>query len=477
MNVHAGQFAWLFAVCALTGCGGSDSGDSSGGTGPGGNGAGANGGAAGAAGAAGAGSGGAAGTANGGTAGLEAEGTRFWQDQEGDALCPTEGRPEGDQRPPPGGGGNEIIHLVMTEMNFGDGGPTPTGDATSWKGVGFNLDQSCNAASWPPGALSGDQVAACPLLKDRACKNDFQNVFDGDLCRDNALGTLFAIASLSPIVGEPFRLNGADWNCALRQGSMSVVFGISEYNGNLNDDQVRVDLYSSVGLTEPVAWHCRTGPGNSNPLDTGWQQQPEVPRTKTFQLAERDIAPGFPQENDLPPFSKWADTSAYVRAGWLIAQLPPNMELWFNGFSAETTGMRLLVNNGILAARLEQASDGRWQFSTATLGGSVKPGDMVTSFRETGFCENLCDSYSTTVGYLNQTVDMRSSTNDPDPTASCDALSFGIEFSAKQYDKFKVVSVPAPPDVSGGKCGTPRNPDVPKPGCTCPPVGQTGECQ
>ena len=169
-----------------------------------------------------------------------------------------------------------------------------------------------------------------------------------------------------------------------------------------------------------------------------------------------------------------SETNAYVRAGWLIAQLPDTTELWFNGFNAETPGMRLLLNRPIIAARLQRDTDGRWEFSSATLGATSKAADTINSFREIGFCENLCDSYSTTAGYINQTVDMLSTTYEPMPDVSCDALSFGMEFAAKQYDKFKVVAVPAPPDVSEGKCGTPRNPDVPKPGCVCAQPPESG---
>ncbi len=484
MRIYSGRFtrclSWWACVglsAALTGCNGSTAGgESTAGTGPGGDGGAAgttNGGAAGTTngGAAGTTNGGAAGTttggsSSGGSAGQEPEGTRFWEDTEGD-MCPTVSRPSAAQRPPAGGGGDQVVYLVMNQVDLGDGGPAMTGDQNAWKGIGFNLDRSCNTATWPDGALSGGQVSTCPQLKDKACKNELQDNFDGEYCRDNALGNLFALARLSPAVGDPFRLNGGDWNCALRQGSMGIVFKISDYNGNLNDDQVRLDVYSSTGVTQPANWNCRTGPSDSDPLDPSWPHQAEIPRAKTFQVADRDLA--SPPSGGEIPASKWADPSAYVRAGWLVASLPESTELWFSGLSAETPGLRFVLNHPVIAARLEQDSDGRWLFSSATLGATSKPSDMITSFREIGFCENLCDSYTTTLGYLSQGVDMLSSSFEPMPDQPCDALSFGMAFSAKQYDNFQVVSVPPPPDVSGGKCGAPRNPDVPEPGCTCQP--------
>ncbi|MGE3674757.1 MAG: hypothetical protein AB7K71_34115, partial [Polyangiaceae bacterium] len=350
-------------------------------------------------------------------------------------------------------------------------------DDQFWKQRGFNLDLSCNAASWPDGALTDSQLNACPALQQKACNNPFQNVFDGDYCRDNAIGSLFAILSLSPIIGEPFRFTAADWNCAMHRGSMGIVFKISGYNGQPNDASVRVDVYSTTGVTSPAAWNCRNGEGGAYPLDSKWPEQAAQPLTKQWQFSRRDIDQAAPQTESIPN-SKWADPGAYVRSGWLIAELPPQTELWFNGLNAHTPGLRFMLNNGLLAARLEQdAASQLWRVSEGTLGGSIRPGDMITSFREIGFCENLCGSYTTTVGYLNQTVDMLSPSNDPVPDATCDALSFGMAFTARTITPGPIVDVPAPPDVSGGQCPSPRNPDIPPPGCICPPVGQTGECQ
>ncbi len=429
---------------------------------------------------AGTGGGGSGGTGNGGTGNTSTD--KFWNDMEGEDMeCPTEGVPTVDQRPTGTADGDVgPIYVAMHRVRFG-GVPDLENDTLkdfngidpnykAWVDVGFNLDLSCNAASWPEGQLQGNAQNTCPALKRPACKNDIVNPFDGDNCRDNAIGALFGLASLSPVVGGPFRLSEADWNCNIHRGSMGIIFKITGYNGTGDDSSVRVDLYSSIGVVTPANWSCRNGKSNADKLDPEWVKNADPNLDNKWQFAKRDLDPAAPPaEAGQIPNSKWADAAAYVRNGWVIANFPPNTEMWFNGINADTPGMRLVVQNSVMAAQLVQNPQSElWSFTEATMGGSIKPGDQITSFREIGFCENLCSSYTTTIGYLNQAVDMLANSNDPVPDATCDAVSFGIDCTARQIrPSTPAVDVPPPPDVSGGKCGTPENPDIPLPGCEC----------
>src|SRR5690606_3791561 len=110
----------------------------------------------------------------------------------------------------------------------------------------------------------------------------------------NSIGGLFGIASLSPIVGGPFRLNEADWNCNIHRGSMTIIFKITGYNGSGDDSSVRVDLYSSTGVTMAANWNCRDGDTNADALDPAWVDQAEQPLAKAWQFSERDLDPAAP---------------------------------------------------------------------------------------------------------------------------------------------------------------------------------------
>ncbi len=431
---------------------------------------------------------GASGGTGGGTGGSGGGSTdKFWNDMEvGDpGVCPTEGRPDKSMRPKdtaPGDVGP--VFVGWNRMRFGAVKDLKSLelDANAWKDVGFNLDRSCNSATWPEGVLSGAAVDTCGEAKLKACKNSLQNTYDGNYCKDNAVGLLFGIASVSPILGEPFRLTEPDYNCALHRGSFSVIFKISQYNGELNDESVRFDLYSSVGVSAPAAWNCRpsTQSGLENALIDNWQTQADQVLSKKWQFALRDIDPAAPEPPPGDPVknSKWSDAAAYVRNGWVIAELPPNAEMWFNGLNAHTPGIRLIVQNTVIAAQLVKDRQSElWSITEGTVGGTIKPGDMINSFREIGFCENGCDSYTTVIGYMNQTTDMLSGSNEAVPDSTCDALSFGVDFTAKQVTPGPTIAVPAPPDVTGGKCGTPpENDDIGKPGCVCPIPPEVGPC-
>lgn len=428
---------------------------------------------------------GASGSSNtgglGGSAGSNISTEKFWNDREVGGECPTEGRPSKAMRPEASDGGEvEPIYVAMKRLRFGSLKDLTSleNDPEAWRDIGFNLDLACNRATWPAGALSGAAAQSCPAAKFEACTNDIQNVFDGNYCKDNAIGKLFVIAAMSPIIGDPFRLNEPDWNCALHRGSMSVIFKVSQYNGEPNDHSVRLDMYSSTGVESPAAWNCRADESKASQLSPDWQAQAAQPLNNRWRFSERDIDPAAPDPgpNQIKQ-SKWADASAYVRDGWLVAELPPNTELWFNGQNAHTKGLRLSVQNTILAAKLVQDPQSElWSFSEASMGGSIKPGDMITSFREMGFCENTCSSYTTTIAYMNSSVDILSTSNDPVPEAACDAMSFGIDFTAGQIYPGAVVSVPNPPDVTSGKCGEPpAHEDIGRPGCECPTSG-SGPC-
>ena len=100
---------------------------------------------------------GAAGGSGGNSGTGNTSSDKFWHDMEGDNMeCPTEGVPLGVDRPSDTAEGDVgPIYVVMNRVRFG-GVPslddevlkdTQGIDDQAWKGIGFNLDQSCNASS------------------------------------------------------------------------------------------------------------------------------------------------------------------------------------------------------------------------------------------------------------------------------------------------------------------------------------------
>ncbi len=411
-----------------------------------------------------AGAGGTAGT--GGSAGSGGAPTGPWWPYQNTEGCQSAGVPSDKDRPAsPGTGTDQSIVLALSRMRFGsaadDAALTP--DPNAWQDIGFDIDKSCTASAT---CSVGDA-----LLQESACKNSVLVPFDGNNCRDNQIGKLFPVAALSPQVGPLFGISEPDWNCALWRGEFSVILKISGYNGQTNDDSVRVDVYTSTGLQSLPNWTCTSGAEGGVPGN--WHNQAQWLTTQHWTIAQRSIALNAVDAGTTLPDAKYADPAAYVRNGYLFASLPAGTEIWLDGERAHVPGFRILMHRGLLVGKLGKQQDGTWKISQGTIGGVVLPTEILNSFREIGFCQNMCQDYQNVVGYLNTNQDTLSSTDAKLPNTPCDSLSIGIGFEALQAtaDATDVVKVQDPVD-----CPQPANPLAPRQGCVCPDPKVGGPC-
>lgn len=406
--------------------------------------------------------GGVGGTAGGGAGGSGGSGAtstdNFWSGTN-DEGCPVTGKPTTADRPASVGGDSlDPIYLAFNRMRFGAANDDEelSFNSEAYRGLGLDVDGVCSSATFP--SLSGQEAMACSALKQNSCKNDFLLPFDGDDCRDNTIGRLFVIAAESPLVGAPFGVTEPDWNCAMWKGTMSLILKVSNYNGQLNDESVRLDIYSSTGLENEAGWGCVSGLE-----DNDWHDQAPWLHTAEWQISDRSIDPAAPPvaDGDLKN-SKLADAAAFVRNGYLVARLPDGGEFWLNGARSHVRGFRLTFHRSTFVARLKQKQDETWEMTEGVIGGALKPGETLAAFREIGFCENLCDSYQVLIQYLNTNQDLLTTTDDLLPDTACDGLSFAVDFTAAQAKPGNVVATAPPED-----CPTPP-PGVSPHGCICP---------
>lgn len=437
--------------------GGTGGNDASAGTG----GSSASGGTSGASGASGSGANGGAG-GSGGDAGPE----EWWTHQTPEG-CDSAGVPTSADRPSTGGTGTPLppIYLATSRMRFGsaDDDPPLTGNQHAWKDIGFDIDSTCTASETCV-------VDGGPFV-EHACKNDLLVPFDGNNCRDNQIGKLFPVAALSPLLGPLFGITEPNWNCALHRGEFSVFFKISDYDGSPNDPSVRVDVYTSMGLQQLPNWTCTSGPQGSVPPD--WYNQAPWLHTENWKIAKRSIALSAADAGADLPDSKYADPAGFVRDGWLFAQLPNGSELWLNGERSHVAGFRLVLHRSVTLGKLKKELDGTWTLKQGTMGGVVLPSDILGSFREIGFCENMCDAYTSVLQYLNTNQDAISSTSDKLPNTPCNSLSIGIALEARQA---KATSADIEDALDPVDCPKPKHPLAPQHGCDCPDAGVGGPC-
>ena len=363
----------------------------------------------------------------------------------------------------------EPFYFGFTRMRIGnvadDVASTPDQDA--WRTIGFDLDGVCtNSATC---GIFGQ----ASLVDARSCKSSYgaRTPFDGTDCRDNAVGQFFALGAPTSEL-EKFGFSERHWNCGIRAGWFNLITKVSNYNGERNDDAVRVDIYSSTG-TETPGFSCTAGEGGMPPDD--WYERPTWQSSTRWHIARRSISPIVNEElfGDHIPDGVVSSSDAFVRDGWLVAHLPENSELWLNGHSSDLSGFRLLLRRGVLAAKLVRDPETQlWTVEDGTIGGVVLAVDVLSAFREIGFCENLCATYASLGNSLMDFTDSVATTGTNFPSAPCDGMSLGISFQGQQVTgrRMDIVDVPEPVD-----CPNPKNPELPRHGCVCPGAG--GDCE
>ncbi len=348
-------------------------------------------------------------------------GIGFWSSNDGHGgKCFTAGVPTPSERPPASDApALPPIYLAIHDVQLGaldkDGKP----NANAWKDRGFDLDNTCTGS--PTCDTAGEPVAL-------SCKPPTSSVaYDGNYCRDNTFGRLEYTVSLVPEISKRYGLNDEAFNCALCVGDRNILIRLTDYNGTDNDDRVRVDLYPSPGLEKVLPWNC---------ADESWRNEPCFTPDMKWTIWDRFLTSqhGGPDLSN----SKAADDAAYVRDGYLVAQLAPDTRLWFPGKNALTTAYPLYLHSSVVTAKLGHAADQTWIATDGIIGGRVRSDDLLLGFRQIGLCEND-QSYALLPQFIAQNLDI-SAASVNDPNLPCDAMSIGVAFTATQAVAGKVIS-------------------------------------
>jgi hypothetical protein len=299
--------------------------------------------------------------------------------------CASAGVPARIDRPAFSDPGSDLppIYLALSRLRAGTTKDDPplTPDDFAWQDVGFDFDKRCTRSA----TCEVDQMQVSEL----SCANSNLTPFDGNQCRDNELGKLLKVASLTPTVGEYFGLTERDWNCELHRGGFTIMFKISRYNGRNNDQDVRLDMYTSTGLQRTPNWTCRATIDAQ--LATDWHTRAPWISTDTWKIAQRsiDLAAPDPADPNEVRNSKSADPAAYVRGGYLYAELPDSAEFWLNGENTAISGTRQIMHRAILVGQLIRGQDDLWTIDNGILEFVTTPGEQLQSFQEVGFCDNI----------------------------------------------------------------------------------------
>lgn len=348
-------------------------------------------------------------------------GIGWWSRDDGNG-CFSAGVPTPEDRPAPGSQ-NDLgpIMMAIESMRLGSLDEKQNIDANAWKAIGFDLDGVCTSSD----TCERDPVQSCKPSAAALPR-------DGNYCRDNTFGRLEHTAALIPEISKKYGLSDDGFNCALCVGHYNFLIKLSGYNGEPNDDRVRIDLYPSPGLEQPLPWDC------SQP---DWRTRPCFGSTpdRAFTVEEDSLA--TPQPGPDLPDSKLFDDAAYVRDGYVVMHLPARTLFWFPGTRGIVVAYPLRIDSGVVSARVGRGPDGLWRLSDGIVAGRARGDDLVRGFRLIGFCEtNDAQNYQLLTTFVNNNLDILSD-GLVDPARACDAMSFGIVFTAIQARAGKLAKV------------------------------------
>ena len=342
-----------------------------------------------------------------------------WWSGAGDRGCFSARRPRPEDRPAPGSL-KELppIYLAVQSTRLGSLGEDGGLDDQAWKDIGFDLDGVCTGVD----SCTGDDSPP-------SCQPTVPQIsLDGNDCRDNTFGRLEYAAALVPELSKTYGLNDDAFNCALCVGDYNYLFRVSGYNGEENDDQVRVDLYPSPGLEVPLPWDC------TNP---SWKTHPCFTPDNQFTLSADALA--TPKAGPDAAEAKVFDAHAYVRDGYLVVQLPDDTMFWFPGYKALVVAYPVKLQKGVVAGKLSRGADNVWRIADGTMGGRVRSTDVVTGFRQLGLCDKD-PNYKVMKEFVDRNLDVLADGRN-DSQATCDAMSAGIAFTAQQVVAGKIATV------------------------------------
>ena len=333
-----------------------------------------------------------------------------WWSGEGDRGCYSARQPSLADRPAPGSGADVgEIYLAIQSMRLGSLDESGALDVNAWQDLGYDLDDTCTGADTCPGV---DSPPSCRPTVD-------QLPTDGHDCRDNTFGRLEYTAALVPELSKKYGLSDDAFNCALCVGDYNFIIRVTGYNGEANDDHVRLDLYPSPGLENPLPWDCSKPDWVTHPCfspDQKWTVQEDV-------LVDKHGGPSLSQ-------SKISDDQAFVKDGYLVGSLPPDTVFWFPGYNALVTAYPLKLQQGRFSGKISRGNDGVWRVADGIIAGRVRSEDVVGGLRSIGFCESD-SNYTLMKDFVSRSLDVIADGR-KDPNVTCDAMSLGLSFVAQQ---------------------------------------------
>lgn len=219
-------------------------------------------------------------------------------------------------------------------------------------------------------------------------------------------------------------------------GEWSLLVRVSEWNGEPNDAQVTVSLYSTLGFETDEGAGGAGGGGATTGVGGGGGAAP-LPTpiwngTDRWIIDSRSLAD--PLDLDAPTFRH---ELAYVSDGMLVAQID-------GLFYAGSARVPIRVVSGSLVARLQDDGPST-KLTGATFAGRWAAEDLIAAFGPLliegfPFCSDLAGFFTNAMSEVCRLVDVTS----PGGSGTCNAVSIALRFDAEEVLPGSIVT---PTDV------------------------------
>jgi hypothetical protein len=300
-------------------------------------------------------------------------------------------------------GGNREIIGVQSNIDLGDGPMTTSGDPTNYLSIGFDLDKLCDRTAAEARSMPGCTLPAGSV-----------GIVDGPMGQDNSMGRLVQL------VRDRIPNFSSDiYTQQLREGAANAILHVTGYNGLDDDDQVRLEAFTSARF---------------NAFDAG--TTPKWDGTDVWPIASDSVN----GNNVKQP--KNVDSNAYVSGGKLVASLGDSGYRLLIGLTAAfKVNLELHLHAAFLVCNVVPTDDARSNFTLkgCTLAGRWGTDDLlkeVWHFPDPIDPVNprpLCTN-STSYGIFKQIICQASdivSDGTFGPTHPCDAISFAANFDTE----------------------------------------------
>ncbi len=294
--------------------------------------------------------------------------------------CPHRSPPPLPTDAPPGASESFVVALRSVDLREG-AGALP---------VGFDLDKTCSCQGETASCREPGKMPIC----------------DGAEGIDNAASKLFTL--IQGAVGGTDKFGSSFFSNEANQGIWSILMRVRGYNGQADDDKVEFDFYPTAG-----------GVDKPDGGAAAWDGQDSWPITTTALADGKTI--------DDPRFK---NLQAYVANHVLVASLPQS-SFTLGGSGVSTVTIRL--TGGLVTAEIVKTDAGGWALTSGVLAGRWTLPDIflsLSTFRDNKgepICKgNVAYEFGKTT--ICGGADILGGTGVP--SDACDALSFGVAFTA-----------------------------------------------